>query len=160
MIIYLLRHGEAADATRFEDSERPLSEFGRRQAKAVGSYLAGLQAGIQKIYCSPLLRARQTVEAIRQEFDHVPLQITELLLSSGDPREVFRELGKHPLQRVLLVGHEPHLSRSVSYLLWGDFRSRVEMKPCSLACVSTPDPLEEGGAVLLSLVSSYQTLKE
>jgi phosphohistidine phosphatase SixA len=89
----------------------------------------------------------------------VPIQTTELLLSSGDPREIVRELEKYPVRGALLVGHEPHLSRTISLLLWGDIRSRVEMKKCSLACVSTPDPLEEGRGVLQWLVSSEQTLK-
>jgi phosphohistidine phosphatase len=159
MIIYVLRHGHAVDAARFEDSERPLSEFGRRQAAAVGLYLAGLQVGIDQIYCSPMLRAQQTVEAIRQEFDQVPVQITELLLSSGNPHDVVRELQQYPAASVLLVGHEPHLSRTISLLLWGDSESRVEMKTCSLACVSTPDPLEEGRGVLQWLVLSSQSLK-
>jgi len=159
MIIYLLRHGDAVDATRFEDSERPLSNFGRRQASAVGAYLAGMQSGIRQIYCSPLLRARQTGEAVRQELGQVPIQTTELLLSSGDPREIVRELEKHPLSSVLLVGHEPQLSRTISLLLWGDISSRVEMKKSSLACVSTPDPPKEGRGILQWLVSSDQTLK-
>lgn len=160
MILYLLRHGDAVDAARFEDSERPLSDFGLRQASAVGSYLSGSQSGIRQIYCSPLLRARQTGEAVRRELGQVPIQTTELLLSSGDPREIVRELQKNPVPGVLLVGHEPHLSRTISLLLWGDIRSRVEMKKCSLACISTPDPLEEGSGVLQWLVSSDQTLKE
>jgi phosphohistidine phosphatase len=159
MTIFLLRHGDAVDAARFEDNERPLSDFGQQQASAVGRYLAGLQSGIQQIYCSPLLRARQTGEAVRQELGQVPIQTTELLLSSGDPREIVRELEKYPVRGALLVGHEPHLSRTISLLLWGDIRSRVEMKKCSLACVSTPDPLEEGRGVLQWLVSSEQTLK-
>lgn len=160
MIIYLLRHGDAVDAARFEDGERPLSDFGRRQASAVGTYLAGSQSEIQQIYCSPLMRARQTADAVVKVTGRISVQITELLLSSGDPREIIRELEKYPVQSVLLVGHEPHLSRTISLLLWGDIRSRVEMRTCSLACVSTPDPLEEGRGVLQWLVSSSQTLNE
>jgi phosphohistidine phosphatase len=159
MIIYLLRHGDAVDASRFEDDERPLSEFGRRQASAVGTFLAASQAGIQQIYSSPLLRARQTGEAARQELGEVPIRTTELLRSYGDPHDIIRELQKNPVSGVLLVGHEPHLSRTLSLLLWGDIRSRVEMRKCSLARVSTPDPLEEGRGVLQWLVSSDQTLK-
>jgi phosphohistidine phosphatase len=159
MTIYLLRHGDAVDAARFEDDERPLSDFGRRQASAVGVYLAGLKSGIQQIYCSPLLRARQTGEAVKQELGQVPMKTSELLLSSRDPWDIVRALQAKPARSILLIGHEPHLSRTVSLLLWGDIRSRVEMKKCSLACISTPDPLEEGRGVLQWLVASDQTLK-
>ncbi len=160
MIIYLLRHGDAVDTAQFEDSERPLSAAGRRQASAVGTYLAGSKSGIAQIYCSPLLRARQTGEAVQQGLGHVPMETTERLLSSGDPREIIRELQKKPVPSSLLIGHEPHLSRTISLLLWGDIQSRVEMKKCSLACISTPDPLQEGRGVLQWLVTSDQTLKE
>ena len=160
MTIYFLRHGDAADAARFDDDERPLSEFGQRQASAVGAYLAASRSGIQQIYSSPLLRAQQTGEAVQEKLGQVPIQTTELLLSSGEPRELVRELHRTPARSVLLIGHEPHLSRTISLLLWGDVRSRVEMKKCSLACISTPDPLEEGRGVLQWLVSSEQTLKE
>jgi len=160
MTIFLLRHGEAADAGRLSDGERPLTDFGQRQATAVGRYLAETQAEIDLVYCSPLLRARQTADAVRQSFRPVPIQISDLLFSHSNPADIVAGLRKISQKSVLLVGHEPHLSRTISYLLWGEERSRIDMRTCSLACVTTPDPLETGRGALQWLVSSSQTLKE
>jgi phosphohistidine phosphatase len=159
MIIYLLRHGDAVDSPRLNDNERPLSDFGQRQAEAVGMYLKSTAAGISLILSSPLLRAQQTAEAVQRELENISIQTTESLHSSSDPQEILRELRKARQRSVLLVGHEPHLSRTVSLLLWGDARSRVEMRKCSLACVAIPDPIEEGRGVLQWLIDSSQTLK-
>ncbi len=159
MIIFLLRHGDALDSPTLEDSERPLSAFGGRQASATGTYLVEKHSEISLIYCSPLLRARQTAEAVQISLRKVPIQITDSLRSSSDPREIIQELPRAQRQTVLLVGHEPHLSRTISLLLWGDTLSRVDMKKCSLACVSIPDPPEAGRGVLKWLVESSQMLK-
>ena len=160
MIIYLLRHGDAVDTPEVHDSDRPLSDFGQRQATAAGRFLAKTNAEIGQILCSPLLRARQTAEAVQRELPSVPVGATELLASSSDPRDIVHELQKNTFKSVLMVGHEPHLSRTISLLLWGDPRSRLEMRKCSLACVSVPDPLEEGRGVLQWLLSSDQTMRE
>ncbi|MBF8294068.1 MAG: putative phosphohistidine phosphatase, SixA [Bacteroidetes bacterium] len=159
MTIYLLRHGDAVDTPAVHDSDRPLSNFGQRQATAAGRYLAKTNAEIGQILCSTSLRARQTAEAIQRELPSVPVGATELLASSSDPRDIIHELQKTSFKSVLMVGHEPHLSRTLSLLLWGDPRSRVEMKKCSLACISVSDPLEEGRGVLQWLMSSDQTIR-
>lgn len=160
MIIYLLRHGDAVDSSRFEDHDRPLSDFGLRQASAVGTYLAGTHAELGLIYCSPLLRARQTAEAVQRQLERVSVQTTDSLLSSSDPKQIVGELRKARQRSVLLVGHEPHLSRTISVLLCEDIRSRVEMRKCSLACISTSDPIQEGRGVLQWLLESNHTLKD
>mgnify|MGYP001180844818 CR=1 FL=1 len=159
MIIYLLRHGDAVDTPGVHDGDRPLSDFGQRQATAAGRYLAKTNAEIGQILCSTLLRARQTAEAVQRELPSVPVGATEYLASSSDPRDIIHELQKTTFKSVLMVGHEPHLSRTISFLLWGDTRSRLEMRKCSLACVSVPDPLEEGRGVLQWLLSSDQTMR-
>ncbi|MDP2883856.1 MAG: phosphohistidine phosphatase SixA [Ignavibacteria bacterium] len=159
MTIFLLRHGDAVDTAAVHDSDRPLSNFGQRQATAAGRYLAKTNAEIGQILCSTSLRARQTAEAIQRELPSVPVGATELLASSSDPRDIIHELQKTSFKSVLMVGHEPHLSRTLSLLLWGDPRSRIEMKKCSLACISVSDPLEEGRGVLQWLLSSDQTMR-
>jgi phosphohistidine phosphatase SixA len=61
---------------------------------------------------------------------------------------------------VLLVGHEPHLSGTISLLLFGREQSVVEMRKCSLACVSATPPIGKGGAVLRWLLTSELTMKK
>ena len=159
MTIYFLRHGDASAAGHNHDSTRPLSGLGQEQSSAVGRYLVETQADIGMVLCSPLVRARQTAEAVMREIGSVPIRESESLNSSSDPHDILSDLKKTGPKSVLIVGHEPHLSRTISLLLWGDIKSRVEMGKCSLACVSTPEPPEQGRGVVEWLVTSEQTRK-
>jgi 2,3-bisphosphoglycerate-dependent phosphoglycerate mutase len=66
--LHLLRHGDAIPASdgahlTYEDYEaHPLSERGRAQAQALAEHLAAL--GLAAVYTSPIVRARETAEAI------------------------------------------------------------------------------------------------
>lgn len=62
-MVYLLRHGETAWTLTGQHTGRtdlPLSEQGERQARDLGTRLAGLR--FDRVLSSPLQRARQTVE--------------------------------------------------------------------------------------------------
>lgn len=66
--LYLVRHGATANnlerPVRLQGrrTDPPLSEEGFEQARRTGELLAG--AAVERVFASPLLRARQTAEAI------------------------------------------------------------------------------------------------
>ena len=66
--LYLVRHGATAnnraDPPRLQGrrTDPPLSDEGREQARQTGQFLAA--CGLDAVYSSPLLRARQTAQAI------------------------------------------------------------------------------------------------
>lgn len=65
MKVFLARHGEAVDD--IEDcyggiADFPLTDRGREQARALAELLAG--RGIQRVFSSPLARARETAELV------------------------------------------------------------------------------------------------
>lgn len=62
-LLYLLRHGDTGMTGRYIGSSDPgLSERGVRQVKKTRLQLRN--AGIDKVFCSPLLRCRQTAELL------------------------------------------------------------------------------------------------
>ena len=64
MTIFLIRHGHAGSRSRWEgpDDQRPLSERGAGQARAVAAELA--ERGIDLLWSSRYLRCRQTLEPL------------------------------------------------------------------------------------------------
>lgn len=76
----MLRHGETEQSLerRFSgSSDLPLTEKGFAQARSAGQRIAGTP-DISAIYCSPLLRARQTAEAVSEAIG-VPVTVEQQL---------------------------------------------------------------------------------
>lgn len=87
-LVYLVRHGETDwnKTGRIQgQQDLPLNELGRRQAEAVGTYLAELRFGYDYIYTSDLVRARETAEIIAKRWGSQTLARRELReLSFGE----------------------------------------------------------------------------
>ncbi len=78
--IILIRHGsldKQYDGCYIGSTDLPLSREGRREAEAMGRFLK--QQDIDCVYSSPLLRARQTVEAAFRLLTQIPVIYDELL---------------------------------------------------------------------------------
>ncbi|MGA9349148.1 MAG: histidine phosphatase family protein [Anaerolineae bacterium] len=80
MNLLLARHGESEWIVRGDEAgfNSPLTDGGRRQARLLGRWLAanplgsspsGRSQGIDAIYASPLIRARETAEIVAVELD-------------------------------------------------------------------------------------------
>lgn len=135
-MIWLLRHADAADAADGQpDSERPLTDKGRRQAEAAGAALTRLEVTFDACLASPRVRARDTAAIVCAALGLEPRIADEL---SGGPFDAEALAAAHG-PRVLLVGHEPDLSEAVLELTG----ARVVMKKCGLAAV------EDGELLLL-----------
>jgi glucosyl-3-phosphoglycerate phosphatase len=108
--LILVRHGESAGnvareraesrgdeviAIDWRDADTPLSEHGRKQAEALGAWLAERQGGLREVWSSPYARARDTAQ--------IALDTAGLnLRMSEDERLRDRELGV--LDRLTSVG--------------------------------------------------------
>ena len=80
MKLYIARHGETAWNVENKVSGRtdvPLTEKGLEQAKLLAQNATG--KGIEVILASPLLRARQTAQAVSEAIG-VPIEIDERLI--------------------------------------------------------------------------------
>jgi phosphohistidine phosphatase len=101
---------------------------------------------------SPLARAAQSAEIVAAEYD---MDIVELaaLEPGRDPEETvqwLKEAGSD--QTIAIVGHEPHLSTLIGFLLTGKRASFVILKKSGVALLDFNDPPRPGGGVLESLL--------
>lgn len=84
--VLLVRHGETDDnaADRFQGRiDTRLNDRGREQSRALAESLAG--EGLQALYCSPLLRARETAEIIGARLGLEPMLDARFMeADSGD----------------------------------------------------------------------------
>lgn len=106
MLLFLIRHAHAEKGE--PDALRPLSERGRLEARALGEGLAAHATPPTLVLTSPLLRARQTAEAVAQATGAE--QSVDEDLAPGATDEHFRRALADATGRVALVGHQPDCS--------------------------------------------------
>lgn len=125
MILYLCRHGIAADATgKMADADRPLTLEGIKKFRMAAAGFAALEPGVSHILSSPLLRARQTAElladALAQRKQHAEIDVLECLLPGETLETLVRAVrGLKKIQDVVAVGHEPQMSAYLAQLCLG-----------------------------------------
>ena len=116
-----MRHAIAVDrgTPGFDDDGlRPLTPEGSKKFRQAAKGIAGLVTP-QVIMTSPLLRARQTAEILLDACGLSKLHFSDAL-ASGDHRALLHDVIDLEARSVMLVGHEPHMSALLSYLLTGD----------------------------------------
>jgi phosphohistidine phosphatase len=125
-MIWLLRHGDAADGS--PDAERPLTDKGREQSRGAGAALKAIGVEIDACLTSPKVRAAETARLACEQIGDVEPQL-EPKLAGGpfDAEALAAGLGDD----VLLVGHDPDFSAAVHSLTG----AQVRMKKGGLAGV-------------------------
>jgi phosphohistidine phosphatase len=133
MKLSLLRHGIATErgSPGYEDdSQRPLTAKGQRRMWRAAEGMLALGLTYDLLLSSPYLRARQTADIVAQVLkiaDGTHLSAT--LAPDGNPKQLIEELRTDGrAQDIMLVGHEPYLSRLISVLLTGSPNLTVVMK--------------------------------
>lgn len=119
--LYLIRHGLAAERGPAwpDDSKRPLTSRGLAVMRREGRGLKALDVGFDVIISSPLVRARQTAEAVAEAFTPKPsIVLSDALAPAGAHAAVLQDLARHARKgRIALVGHEPNLGELAARLL-------------------------------------------
>jgi len=150
MKLLIVRHGQAGDREEFAatgqpDDVRPLTKDGVREMNNVARALRRLLPQIDTLATSPLLRARQTAEAIAREYD-LPIVETNALKAESPVGEFEAWARRNATGDVTaIVGHEPHLSGLVAWLIAPSGDAQVELKKAG-ACLLEFDALPERGA--------------
>jgi phosphohistidine phosphatase len=162
MMLSLLRHGIAVQGGSPEegnDSERPLTAKGERRVQQIAEGMSELGLEYDLILSSPYRRAQQTAERVAEILGTPSsVQLSDLLTPAASARQLITMLrNKHrDLQHILLVGHEPCLSRLISTLLTGGPDLTVDMKKGGL-CTLDLEALRYGRcASLVSLLTPRQ----
>ena len=145
MNVFILRHGSAVEPGTpgcERDSDRPLTPKGERRLQVVCAAMKKMELSFDFVLASPFLRAKQTAEIVAEELElKKKPQFSDALVPGGSAKNLIRQLNElRPApENVLLVGHEPYLSRLISLLISGEDYTTIEMKKGGLCKLETVD---------------------
>jgi phosphohistidine phosphatase len=161
MELYFLRHGLAGqhgDPAYKDDSLRPLTLEGRKKVRLAGQGMKTLGLKFDAIASSPFLRAKQTAEIVARVYKVKNIYLTDNLLPPAPVEKLLKDVRTRfpDAQNILLVGHEPHLSKMVSSLLKCGRMLAIDFKKSGLCCLSVEGPSAGTNAVLNWLLTPAQ----
>lgn len=156
MELYILRHAIAEDREKFrakswDDSKRPLSDSGKKKFKKMSAHLKKIIGSVDIILTSPYLRAQQTSSLLSKDFSKTKIVISESLIPTKNPEDFVKWCNlnlKKKTSKLIIVGHEPHLSILTSWLLFGSYQSRITLKKGGCISINIKDTLGADSGVL------------
>ena len=137
--LYVLRHGQAGahidDSSK--DAVRPLTADGRKEIGEIANSLKRLDVSFELIASSPLKRALETAKIVADKLKTKNLEQWDELKATGDSGALFTRLSRlKGKMRILLVGHEPHLSGIIGEIVSGKSNVHIVLKKGGMAKVS------------------------
>lgn len=143
MDLYVVRHAMAVEPSAVErDSERPLSDDGRKRMQQATRSWDALGVTVDVILTSPYLRAQQTAQLAAAALGIADrVEVCPPLSSGASPTAVVTALRERcdESSRVMVVGHEPDLGRLISLLLCGDDQAGFRVKKGGLTKLLVDD---------------------
>ena len=160
MTLYLLRHGIAEDAPPGgDDRARRLTPRGRSRLAVAARGLLTLRIELDVLLTSPLPRAAETAAIVTAAYQRGPPPREVPALAPGVPPaetlQALRPWSRH--DRVMLVGHEPGLSRLASLVLTGSAeRLAIDLKKGGCIAIELEKLVPPTGATLRWLLTARQ----
>jgi phosphohistidine phosphatase len=160
MNLLVIRHAIAEDKEAFAasgrtDDQRPLTEAGRSKMRRAAEGLRATCPRVAVLASSPLVRARETADIVAPAFRVARVEIVEALRPDrpyddlvGWLRRRVPPNGEEEDFTVAVVGHEPHLSGLVTWLMTTRMESRIELKKGG-ACLLHFERLPAAGDAIL-----------
>jgi phosphohistidine phosphatase len=144
MHLFFLRHGRAYPRSRQwrPDRKRPLTREGEAQMFDVARGLLALGAAFDVILTSPYARALRTAEILAEVYQSQKLFPTARLAPDAPAGAILQEIKENfaVAEKIILVGHEPSLSRLISKLLTGRDNLALELKKAGACKLSVERP--------------------
>lgn len=141
--LYLLRHAKAGPWSPLgNDFSRPLSDGGRRHAKALSLWAATTLTAPDTVLCSPSKRTRETLAPLLAIWPQL-LSATDYVDSIyGASLDMLLTLASDAFsysQRLLMVGHNPGIEYLLSKVTQvSDATGLQNMAPGTLALIEFP----------------------
>lgn len=152
MRLFLLRHSKAKEASLLAfDAKRKLTAEGKTLAFRRAQKFRKKLDHIEVIFSSPFPRALETAEIFASVLgkENV-LSELDLLDTSGQPLQILKMMSKlKNQQNILLVGHEPWMSKLASLLISGSQNTHIRIKKCGLCIIEVHSYRPSGGRLLL-----------
>ncbi len=157
MRLYIVRHGIAGQhgTPGVRDDDRTLTKEGKKKMQEAAAGLRILGYVPNLILSSPLPRAGQTAEILREEFGNsVILKICPALAPSGTRQELYREIMLHErnVKSLMLVGHQPFLGEIAGEIAWGSAEHYVELKKGGICVIDLEGGRDVPKGTLVSLM--------
>jgi phosphohistidine phosphatase len=155
MQLIVIRHAIAMEReeharTGRPDSDRPLTDTGRRRMRKNARGLQRFSPHPDLIGTSPWLRAADTARVVAETLGVERMETVDAMLPDRPPSELADWLNdKGDLGAIAVVGHEPHLGELVTWLIGGKQGLNVEFKKGGACLLRIDGEVAAGSAMLL-----------
>jgi phosphohistidine phosphatase len=135
--LYFVQHGIAVSKT--DNPERPLSDDGIKQTRAIAKKLHSSNIPVSSIFHSGKLRAQQTAEIIASILNVKNAEAIEHL----SPNDTVALTRQHlNVDQALYVGHLPHLEKLTSSLITGREKPEIiKFQNSAVVCLEKQNSL-------------------
>lgn len=155
MRLLVIRHAIAVDRDEFAatgegDALRPLTAEGRAKMRLATRGLRRIAPRLERLASSPFTRAWDTARIVAKRYGGTEIERVDALTPDQDPEGLVPWLrGGQRGGVVAVVGHEPHLTSLVSWLVSDERRAVLELKKGAACLVEMGDAPVPGRASLL-----------
>ena len=118
--LIVMRHAKSDwSEDNLPDFDRPLTARGIKAAKLMGQWLSKQQYNMDRIVCSPALRAKQTCQWVLQELNVSRKNILwEPAIYEASLRDLLSVVDQYSqgVHKLFLIGHNPGLDQLIGHL--------------------------------------------
>ena len=165
MDLLVIRHGAAMDKEEWaktgkSDDLRVLTSEGMEEMKEIARGLREQVKNLDVVATSALVRAVQTAEIVGEAYDISEVKKIAALSPDAEVKDFEKWCEDFDdVKRIAIVGHEPHLTALVSWLLNDDDDAVLELKKGGCCLLEFDSKIKGGDGILRWLMTPKQLAK-